>query len=519
MARIIKAEEFINDTAERMRSQCRRNERRLTNSSVTLRKRFVNMTDADRFGVFNDMANTYVSDFDTSALYSLNIATPTVRTNTSAMITAAVKVDVQPRFIKDTKATMAAAVARTIVEQKDRLQWTTEIEERIAQEQQLGPGVFVRTRYNPHLKRKHSLAQWEDVDVEMPGSAVCGNCGQQSPVSGDVDDGMTAQCQNCGGMAMVEQMPQNIKTPIPTGHAEFSTGDTETVIIPFFEIRIDDENTQGGNIERARWMEHHYLASMDELQLEYPESAKDLETQTIEWSYSLKWQLALKRGLTTPTDFTTDSVTELREVRDVYLTPSMYLNVELQEDFALKNDKGKTRFEVKKGKTFADGKFEGNPFDEPPVLCFRLVGRHLVDVYPCDFREEFTYCTFLTNPSTFWGLFLTDLTILQDIINVVLTIQMYHIRRNAITSIVYNRQAFDPEAFEEDLIPTKEGLPFDAEVRNLFSVVPALTMSGEPMQMLTTIFQTKADVTLATPALMGQAQPNEPYHAQLLQKQ
>jgi len=29
----------------------------------------------------------------------------------------------------------------------------------------------------------------------------------------------------------------------------------------------------------------------------------------------------------------------------------------------------------------------------------------------------------------------------------------------------------------------------------------------------------KQDVTLATPALMGQSQPNEPYHAQLLQKQ
>ena len=502
--------------ADRIKNQVRRSERQQVNSSVLLRKRFRNQNDSDRYGIYSS-SGAFVDDFDTSALYSLNVVTPTVRTNASAMITANVKIDIQPRFTKDSKSQMAAEVARAIIEQKDREQWTTLVEEYIAQEQQLGPGVFVRTKYNPHLKRRHSLPQWEDIDVEMPGVAICSQCGMESHVSGELDEQVA--CDACGGLAVVDKMPENIAVPVPTEHAEFSTGDTQTEVRPFFEFRVDDENTQGGNLAHARWFEHHYLASLDELQLEYPESADQIEGQTFEWSYPIRWQQTLKRNRRTPQDFAAESVVEQREVRDIFVTPSMYLNVKMDSDFSLKDKEGKIRFEVKKDRTFADAIFEGEPFEEPPVLCMRVIGTSLIDIFPCDFREEFGYATFFANPSTFWGLFLTDLTILQDIINTVLTIQMYHIRRNAITSIVYNRSSFDPEAFEEDLIPTKEDIPPDIPIGQQFGIIPALQLSGEPMQMLGTIMEMKSDITLTTPALMGQAAPNEPYAAQLLQKQ
>jgi len=510
------AEAYAIGIADRIKNQVRRSERQQVNASVLLRKRFRNQNDSDRFSVFSG-GGTFVDDFDTSALYSLNIVTPTIRTNASAMITANVKIDIEPKFLKDSKSQMATEVAVAIIEQKDRQQWTSHVEEYIAQEQQLAPGVFVRTKYNPHLKRRHSLPQWEDVEVEMPGVAICSQCGMESPVMGELDEQVA--CEACGGIAMVEKMPENIAVPVPTEHAEFSTGDTETLVHPFFEFRVDDENTQGGNLEKARWFEHHYLASLDELQLEYPESADAIQGQEFAWSYPIRWQQTLKRNRRTPMDFAGESVVDQREVRDIFVTPSMYLNVKMDADFALKNKDGDIRFEVKKGKTFADAKFEGESFDEPPVLCLRVIGTALIDVFPCDFREEYGYATFFANPSTFWGLFLTDLTILQDIINNVLTIQMYHIRRNAITSIVYNRSSFDPEAFEEDLIPTKEDIPPDIPISQQFGIIPALQLSGEPMQMLGTIMELKQDVTLSTPAMQGQSSPNEPYAAQLLQKQ
>lgn len=496
-------------------------ERLRTNNSVTLRKRVRNANDNDRLGVFSPMTGSWTADLNTNGIYSLNITTPTVRTNTSAMITANVKIDIQPRFIKDTQGQMAADVADAVIEQKNRLQWTTQLEEYIALEQQIGPGVFVRTNHNPNVRRRHVVPEFEDEEVELPGKAICSQCGEETPVVGELEE-LSMPCGACGAMAVIETMPTNAMVPVPTGLQEFTTGDTQTTAIPFFEVRIDLRETQGGNIEKAKWFEHHYIASLDELQLEYPESAEAIKGANTagNMSYPLQWQQALKHGNIIPSDTSSATwVIEQREVRDIFLTPAMYLNVEMTSPFEFSDTKGKTRFSVQAGQTLADAKFEGKKFDEPQVLCFRVVGTTLIDVFPCDFRNEFAYVTFLADPSTFWGLFLTDLSIMQDIVNQMLTLQMYHIKRNAITSIIYNSSAFDPDAFKKDLIPTADTLPPDVPIGNTYGIVPALRMSGEPMEMLQAVMAMKSDVTLTTPALMGQAQPNEPYHAQLLQRQ
>lgn len=516
-------ESFIRDTALRIEDESRMNGERLrTNNSVTLRKRVRNASDNDRLGVFSPMTGAWTADLNTNGIYSLNITTPTVRTNTSAMITATVKIDVQPRFIKESKSKMAADVAAAIIEQKDREQWTTQLEELIALEQQLGPGVFIRTNHNPNVRRKHVVPEFEDQDVEMPGKAICSECGEESPVSGDIGDEMSVPCASCGHMAVIEKMPTNASVPVPTGLREFTTGDTQTRAIPFFEIRCDLRETQGGDLARAKWFEHHYIASLDELQVEYPEAADKIKgaNSAGNMSYPLQWQMALKHGNIIPVDTASArSVVENREVRDIFLTPAMYLNVEMTMPFAFSDAEGKSRFSVEAGETLAECKVDGKKVEEPPVLCFRLVGMELIDVFLCDFREEFAYVTFMADPSTFWGLFLTDLSIMQDIVNQMLTLQMYHIKRNAITSIIYNSQAFDPDAFKKDLIPTADTLPPDVPIGNTYGIVPALRMSGEPMQMLEAIMAMKADVSLTTPAMMGQTQPNEPYHAQLLQRQ
>lgn len=510
-------EAFILDVANRIENQSRKSDELFSRNSVTLRKRFRDLNDNDRCSAFSATSGNWITNLDTQNIYSFNIVQPMIRTNTSAMQSANVKIDIEPRFSKDTKAQMATEVATVLLEQKDRLQWTSHLEESIAQEQQLGPGVFVRTFHNPHLKRKHSMPQWETIEAEIPGMAVCGECGAETPVTGEVEE-MT-QCEACGGVAVIETMPQTGSMDVPTGYSEFTTGDTATVWIPFFEIRVDDENTQGGNLERAKWFEHHFVASLDELQLEYPESKDEIAGASMELSFSLRWQQVLKRNYITPIDNTSNAVIEQREVRDIFLTPPMYLNHPVAQDFELKDAKGNIRFSVKSGETLDKAKFEGEKFEDAPVLCFRLVGTALIDVYPCDFREEFSYITFLNNSSTFWGSFLYSVVALQDIINYVLTLQFYHIRRNAITSIVYNRNSFDPESFSEDLIPTKDTIPPDIPIQAQFGIIPALQLSGEPMQMFEVLQTLKSDVTMATPAMQGQAQPNEPYHAQLLQKQ
>lgn len=510
--------QFINDIALRIENQCRFSERLLVNDSVTLRKRNRDLNDNDRLSAFSSVSGGWMATLDTQDIYSINIVKPTIRVNAAAMQSANVKIDIEPRFSKDTTTQMAADVAKAIVEQWERTYWTSELEEFIAMEQMLGPGVFLDTNRNPHLTRKHSLPQWDEVEVEQPGIAICPQCGEQTPVSGDVEE--VIPCASCDGVAVLESMPENIMADVPTGYSEFSTGQTETKAHPFFEFRMDDQGTQGGNLDRARWFEHHFIASLDELELEYPESASAIRgAVAMDWSYPLRWQQTLQRNRMVPTDFNSESVIEQREVRDIFLTPAMYLNHPFSADFSLKDAEGNVRFEVKQGKTLADAQFEGETFEEPQVWCLRLVGRELVDAYPSDFRERFAYITFTRNTSSPWGHFLYEIVALQDIVNINITIQMYHIERNARTSIVYNRDSFDPEAFDEDLIPTKNTIPPEIPIDSQFSIVPALRMSGEPMEMFAAIMGTKSDVMLTTPAMMGQAAPNEPYAAQLLQKQ
>ena len=515
-------ENWIQGLATRILKQTDWNERMMVNGSVTLRKRLRDLTDDDRTGLFSAMTGNWVG-IDLSGIYSWNIVKPTIRGNKSSMITANVKVDIEPRFQKDSKSEMAAEVAVAYLEKIERDQWTLKLEEIIADEQQLGAGVFVRAKWNPNIKRASKVAKWETQESMENGEAVCGQCGVDFPINEEVipdEQGFaTVPCEQCGGQAQVMKNPEALQTDVMTGYEEHSFGASETTTHQFWNFRVDERTTQGGDLSKARWFEHHYLVSADELELEYPESTEAVRGSKGLWSYPLRWQFALQTGRNIPVEYPFEMVDEQREIRDIHLTPAMYLNFEAEADFELKDAEGKRRFAIKQGQGFKDAMFEGKAMDEPPVWCFRLLDEHILDIFPCDFREEYFYITFLANPSSFWGLFYTELISLQDIVNYMLTLQVYHIRRNAITSIVYNKGVFNPEDFEEDLIPTKEEFPYDFPIKEQYDIVPALTMSGEPMQMLQMIVQGKGDVTQVQPAMVGESQPNTPYHAQLLQKQ
>lgn len=514
---------FIQRFSQRILNQTERYAtKEMVNASYTLRCRLRDLTQSDRTSFFNPNTGNWI-DVSMPNLYTWNIVKPTIRGNKSSMVTANVKVQIEPRFLKDMESEMAANVAQSIVEQQERTQWTTALEERIADEQQLGAGVFVQTRWNPNIKTQNKVEKWEARPQVIPGGAVCGSCGAEQEVEDAVPDDMgyaTVACEQCGAEAQVTAFPQMQEIDVMTGYEEHSFGAPETIAHQFWNFRVDTMGTEGGDLEKARWFEHHYAAALDELQLEYPESAEVLEGSTnIDWSYAVKWQIALETGTSQPTDFTNNLVDEYREVRDIYLTPAKYDIFEATEDFSLKNGEGKSRFSLKKGQGFRQATFEGEPFKEPPVLCFRLVGDNLIDIYPCDFRKDFVYMTFLANPSAFWGLFYTELLSLQDSVNYLYTLLMYHIRRNAITSIVYNTQAFDPDDFEEDLIPTKDDVPFDVPINSTYGIIPALSLSAEPMNMINMILSGQSSVTQVQPAMLGEKQPNETYSAQLLQKQ
>ena len=521
MSLSISVESFIQNFLLRIGLENLRNDYTSTTNTVLLRKRYRDRTPDDNFGIFDNYGAW--SAMDTSNLERMNIIKPMVKANTAAMVSANVVVDIVPRVTDDANAEMVADVARAIRDLKTEEQWTHQMNEQLATEVQVAPGAFIHTSWNDHAKNNFvsSIDEWEDTDIQSS-TASCPNCGYETQVQDDVipdDDGQaTIPCDNCGQQAPVTSTDIS-QMPMISGSKNFKAGNTQTVVIPSSEILIDSLGTQGGNIKAAKWMMHRYLAPMEELNTEYPESEDKIRAGlNSDWSYPLRWQHALQTGNDLPFRDQTQMVTELREVRDLYLTPQAYQHVEVNTNFDIGDTS--TRFTVAAGQKFTDAKFNGQPLEENATLCFRTIGNLIIDVFPAEFRDgQFIYTTFLSDPSSFWGNFLTEMLPLQDVVNYMFTIQIVHTRRNARTTKVGNSGAFNPEDFEKDLVLTKEPMPFDMDINHTFATIQAATLSSAPMELIKTVLEVTPSIGGVTPAMTGQAQPGETYSAVRQQKE
>lgn len=476
------------------------------------------MGDNDWFGVFDSFGTWSVPN--TSNLYPLNIIKPMIKANTAAAVSADVKVLIEPRVPKDTHAEMIADVSRCIRDLKTEEQWTHQLKEQVATESQVAPGVFIHVDWDADASNNFAMSvdEWAEDEWSDGGKAVCKSCGYETSVDTflpDDNDEATVPCSNCGSEAEVVEKPQTGSVSVIKDTKKVRTGNTQTRVIPAGEIVIDDRHTAGGNIESARWIMHRHLEPIDELEAKYPESKGKMGGGAqMDWSYPLRWQYVMRTGNDQPYMMPGVWVDDNREVKDLYLTPQMYAGFVASSEF-----KVGTKFTVAAGKGFADAVYRGKKFDEEPVLCFRTVGQTIVDVFPCDFREKIIYVTFLSNPSSFWGLFLTEMLPLQNVVNYMNSIQVFHTRRNARTTKLLDSGYFNPEDLEKDVSLTKEPLLPGDDLRSHFAFVPSATLSPVPQEILQTQIALAPQIGGVTPAMTGQSQRNEPYAAQRQQKE
>ncbi len=513
-------ESFIQNFLLRIAAENLRRDFTDTQNSVLLRKKFRDRTPDDNFGIFDSYGAW--APMDSTNLERINIIKPMVRANTSAMVAANVKVDIVPRVTTDSHGEMVAEVSQAIRDLKTEEQWTHQLNEQAATEVQVAPGVFIHTAWNENAKNNFvsSIDEWEDTTVQSS-TASCPSCGYQTNVQDEVIPDETGAasvpCDNCGAQSPITSDTDEQSMPVITGSKTFKAGNTQTTVIPASEIVMDAMGTQGGNLKAAKWMMHRYLVPMEELITEYPEAEDKVRAGlNSDWSYPLRWQHALQTGNDLPFRDEAQMVTDLREVKDLYLTPQSYQHIKADSEFSIGT---KGRFKVAYDKGFADASFNGQPLEENAVLCFRTIGNLIIDVYPAEFREgQFIYVSFLSDPSSFWGNFLTEMLPLQDVVNYMFTIQVFHTRRNARTTKVGNSGAFNPEDFEKDLVLTREPIPFDMDINHTFGTIQAATLSSAPMELIKTVLEVAPSIGGVTPSMTGQAQPGETYSAVRQQK-
>lgn len=508
------AQSFVASFLLRAANQTARHDLDATTNSVLLRKRYKDMGSENWFGVFDSYGTWTVPN--TRNLYPLNIIQPMIKANTAALVSANVKINIEPRALKDVQAEMVADVSRAIRDLKTEEQWTHQLVEQVATEPQMSAGVFLWVDWDKDAQSQFisTIDEWETDEWAEGGRAICSSCGMESDVGEILGESPTVECE-CGGMAEVIEAPESMPVDVIKGTKTFKSGNTTTKIIPSAEICIDDRGTWGGNIDAARWIIHRYLEPKDDLEAKYPDQeGSGFGGASTDWSYSLRWQYAMQTGNDQPYYTPANWVDDLREVRDVYLTPDMYCHVQLSEDCKI----GKFRASG----TLANATYNGKSIKTDkglPTLCFRTVGQQLIDVYPYEIKEKLIYITYLSNPSDFWGVFLTAMLPIQDVVNYMNSIQIFHTRRNARTTKVLDSGMYNPEDLEKDVVLTKEPLSPEQDIRSTFAYIPSATLSPVPQNLLQAHLAYAPGIGGVTPAMTGQPQEGETYSAVRQQKE
>lgn len=529
----LRVDEYLLEISRQIFREYELPEKALAQTAVTLRRRFRGSSPADRMGRFWYQTGEWLGDQPEDAPHLLDMhwypmVKPIIKANQSSMVQARVQITVEANG-KDPNLAGVASIAEGIAkfDANHPDYWSLNLENQVNQQSQTDPGYFVRTYFDPDAESPINIKveEWSDELMPEPGRYVCAHCGAEGPMfkeqMGHASDG-TMPCLQCGALAEIEQEPGEFPSKVPSGMAEYPAGNVVREVVSSFQVRVDRKYTKNGKVHKARWLDHHFL--MDEFELHDKVPHFDLGTPH-EWSYPIKWEQTLESGVNlfiTPT--TTQSATSLwpqHEIRRIYVRPAFYRTYISPTDFDLDrgdgrvatNREGRPMLSIKANQRLTELYPHGFWF----VVCN---GRLLPWIEECDLRDEWAYGTFLNDTASFWGLNAVELDELERTANNLYTIDVQHRESGSIVTTVFDREWFDPEDFEHQLSPTKEGVVItdQDDIHRHFAHVTPPNMSGA-MEGVEFLRSVQGDIAGPQPATVGAPAKGEPYAAQRLQVQ
>lgn len=500
----------------------RRGEIGRTQNTVALIRRFRGASLSDRVGRFIPGGSGYWrgdmdGDLEGVDLKCINIIKPGVTLNMATLSSARIAITNEATNKEPSlrgAANVANGVAAYLDDNDDH--WSGDLASRVCQTIQIGYGVFLQSRHNPKKQAEYvETEEWEDQEDTLPGEYSC-TCGAGGSFNNDLDEGVEqVKCSECGEMGEVVKSPEKTTIPKPGKRDRFNPGDNETSVSSCLEHRVDERNSQAGNLRKAEWFEHHYLVTEEELAADFP--CFNFGAESADWSYPLKWKWALETGDDVFSyNYQSDEFRRRRERRDIYLRPEQYAFRIEPEDWQLRDGQGEVIFEVKRGERLIDKHPEG--------FCFSMIAEQIAPYWrKVDFRDEWSYCCFMPDAHSFWGQPLVELLQIQDDWNTLYTIDMQHRERNSLNQLVYDRMAFDADDWNHDIVPSSEGwtLQTGDKLEHHWSQLNATPMT-EAVSGMQFLFQILPYVGGAPPEAIGADPPGaqkDNYSAQLLRKQ
>jgi len=516
-------EQFLKKKAKHYLQTSKRAENSRAMTTVTLLRRLRAQSLSDSFGLFSpNGSNNWLGDTGNSTAFanmkSLNIIKPMVQLVSTTLTSAEVKLEIAASN-KDPELGGAANIVRGLFEYWNGRNgyWDSNLKNRLAVMVCVAYGCYFRS-YSDKQKHKVPGMTQPDFGEEMmptPGKYACKTCGSSGPFIGEVQPAgefLITQCPQCGKPAEVIEEPGEESMEVPTGESPLMALENRTDVINPLEIRLDERYSQNANIDKVQWLDWHPLLTEEEMKAEFGEFPFG---NPIEWSFPMKWKHAMETGTVVyeKSQSTSSDTDEVRfwEVRNIYMRPDQYLTYTPPSEYEVKDAKGEVVDVIEPDIPLVEKYPEG--------FRYRLTGEKcLPGIEPRDLTQEWDYCGLNPDPMSFHYRPLVEWLQAQDDANTQYTIWMQHLERNAQVGIIYDDCAFDPDSFESDLIPTKEGFTRDAPIGDYFETFQTPQMN-EASNGLQFIISQVLPLYGYQPAAVGERSPNEPYAAQLLQKQ
>jgi len=510
-------DKYLLEFAEAILTECEQTEKLRYQPSFTLARRYRHGNQIDLYGIFNNVTGEWTDNIETDELYSQNIIQPNIRANSSAIVSAPVTV-IAEATSRNPRARGGSQVADAVIELLDEEICTSKFKMFLANQGQLAGGCFAEVFFNPYSDDEMAIPIEGEIGVTTPGSYYCTSCGYEGEITELLQNGVMP-CDKCGSDADVLEEPQEEKIKKLFGYERIACGREEVSLSSVYEWRIDPKNTQEGDIDRALWIEHHYLMTKHELEQCFPDFDID-KIERKEMSYPLKWQRELNKGVQNvfssvysglSSTQTRRDEDQLYEVRKIWLRKESYADYVLPSDISFPASRYTEAIQLKAGTRLQD--------EFPHGICYYTCADAVIGLREGIVKDEVSYFLFLSDPNSAWGIPLTIMLNMQDDVTSLFTIIMQHLRKHSMANIVAYSQMFSRKDFSQDIIMTRAGEYIDRPIREYYDVIQPPQLGNMPFEMLNFQFGSVKEATLVMPALKGDPQANQPYAAQALQQQ
>lgn len=502
--------------------------RKLWEMYTVMHRRFRGVTVSDQFGYWGTRPETAGAwiDFDPDQdgdVHPINIVRPDIKANVAALLEVNVAIDIESNN-QDAGTQANAERLQKLADFFERDTWNDTDRTILFDCVHKEGTVLVET----YLDRSRGCDQHVMTPVQQIqhyGVFECPRteCGFQGVTPLAADQAATGaevilQCPECQakGPGTVKQT-----TNYDLAEKQYRTGEITHRFWGGFNFIIDRNGARKRGIQTACYLQTMELVERAEIEERYPQFDFSAPFQ---WSFGLRCQHALANADWTLlySDWRTSrgaNEWDIFQKNTQFLHESAYRNYISPQDWEFRDYRGKCKFKIKRGQSWSDA-VENSMGKGVKGFRYVMINERLIDIetppeFEPNFRKCFSDVHFLRDSGSYHSVPHWDSVQLQDDITLFNTLKTETAARNSVRPVWFNSEVFDIHDFQRDYIPSKDGATdLETDITKAVFPTPVAEAHNDITEHLQFLLAYRREVSGVQPALLGEAQPDQPYAAQ-----